>query len=131
MKREAIVVSLSGRDTAVVSVTRQSMCGETCGVCRGCLHPLETIETEALNEIGALPGDRVEITSSSAQSLKIAALVYFVPLLLFIIGYIIHPLVGALALIGGFFAAFYTNRRIAASGGVKVVITAYAEGSIS
>jgi sigma-E factor negative regulatory protein RseC len=126
--REAVVVRLTGPGAAVIRVTRGSMCGEQCGTCGGCLHPNETIETAAVNEIGAHPGDRVIIRSSSVEALKVAALIYIVPIVLFVAGYFIHPLAGAVGLIAGFFCAFAVNRRAAKSGSMKPVICGWAGG---
>jgi positive regulator of sigma E activity len=48
------------------------------------------IEIEALNEIGAAPGDRVELQLKSNTSvMKASALLYFIPTVMFVVGIVL------------------------------------------
>lgn len=89
--------------TAQVACLRQSACSGDCHKCSGCGAVEQTMIFTAQNPIGARPGDMVTVESATGPVLKAAAVLYLLPLVLFIAGYLIGMqwqlggLVGALA----------------------------------
>ena len=81
MKQEATVCGVE-KQWAVVEVTRRSACGGDCGSCKGCAHPEQIIRVRAGNEIGAQPGDRVQVETESREVFLSAAVAYILPLIL-------------------------------------------------
>ncbi len=74
--------------TAQVLRVRESACSGDCHQCAGCGAARETMLLTAQNPIGAKPGDQVVIEAASAQVLKAAVLLYILPVVLFIAGYL-------------------------------------------
>lgn len=68
---------------------RESACSGDCHKCSGCGAAQQTMILTAKNPIGAKPGDLVVLESESGPVLKAAVLLYLVPLVLFIIGYLL------------------------------------------
>ena len=136
MQQIGTVISIS--DThAQVEVRRMSACSrchkanpgtsvtdeaevltDVCGQCT--MFPTEpTLTVDAVNEIGALPGERVVLQSSTELILGYAAAVFFLPLLLaFLLGCIMSALLPASAWAPfagaaiGFAAAFFIDRAV-------------------
>jgi len=75
--------------TAKGVLVRQSACSGDCHKCSGCGAVQQTMLLEVRNPIGARPGDLVVIESASAPVLRGAAILYLLPLALFIAGYLI------------------------------------------
>lgn len=94
MTQDAIVIKLLPRNMAEVAVTRTTACGGNCGSCESCIFQSE-LRAVARNLIEAKPGQRVVIESRSGLIFKAAALVYVMPLLLFLLGYAVAALLGA------------------------------------
>ena len=90
MQQEATVKKTEG-GMALIEVRRRTACGHDCDQCHGCPHPEETITVSAVNDAGAAAGDTVMVESSSAQVLRLAALVYVMPILLMAAGYLAVP----------------------------------------
>ena len=90
MKQIATVLRLIDPDTAEVAVVRQSACAHDCSECAGCGAKPTSITVQAACEVSVAPGDQVELYSDN-RVLGYAALVYLVPLVLFLIGYIAVP----------------------------------------
>lgn len=90
MKQIATVVRMIGQDMAEVTTVRQSACAHNCADCAGCGTQPVSITVYAKCSFGVLPGDKVEIYSDN-RVLGYAALVYLVPLALFLAGYIAVP----------------------------------------
>lgn len=88
MTQFAVIKRLTSVDKAEVEVLRGTACGDNCGSCEAC-HYTSKIRVEATNDIGAQPGDRVEIEARTSRILGAAVLVYVVPFVLFFIGYAI------------------------------------------
>ena len=82
MTQFAVIKRLTSVDKAEVEVLRGTACGDNCGSCEAC-HYTSKIRVEATNDIGAQPGDRVEIEARTSRILGAAVLV------LFFIGYAI------------------------------------------
>ena len=94
MTQDAIVVKILPNSMAEVVVTRSTACGSTCGNCESCIFQSE-LKTLARNSIGAKPGQKVVISSSSRRIFSAAALVYIMPLLFFLVGFAVSSLLGA------------------------------------
>ena len=73
--QEGVVIAVSGK-MAKVKVARHSSC-ESCGSCPG---NAATV-VDAVNEIGAEPGQRVVLEVKQANMLKAAFVVYMLPLI--------------------------------------------------
>ena len=89
MQQRVKVVSCEPNGMARVSVLRQSACSGDCHKCAGCGAAEQTMLFTAVNAIGARPGDLVTVESASGPVLKAAAILYMVPLVLFIAGYLL------------------------------------------
>ena len=87
MKQIATVTQVLGGGLAQVSVVRRSACAHDCENCSGCGAKTTNVTVCAKCEIPVAPGDMVELYSDN-RVLGYAALVYLVPLILFIAGYI-------------------------------------------
>lgn len=68
---------------------RESACSGDCHKCSGCGAAKQTVLFTAHNPIGAQPGDSVVVESDTAAVLKGAALLYVLPLVTFLAGYIL------------------------------------------
>ena len=94
MTQDAIVVKLLPNSMAEVVVTRSTACGNNCGSCESCIFQSE-LKTLAKNNIGAKPGQKVVIASSSKKIFSAALLVYIMPLLFFLVGFAVSSALGA------------------------------------
>ena len=105
MQQLVKVISCKENGTAQVACLRQSACSGDCHKCSGCGAVEQTMIFTAQNPIGAKPGDMVTVESATGPVLQAAAMLYLLPLVLFIAGYIIGMqwglggLVGALAFV--------------------------------
>ena len=88
MTQIATVTEILSPGVAMVRVSRQTACGHDCENCGGCGAQGSTVTVKARCSLSVAPGDLVELTSGN-QVLLIAALVYLVPILLFLLGYMI------------------------------------------
>lgn len=117
MRQQVKVESLVG-DRAVVSLRRESACSGDCHKCSGCGAVSQSIQVTADNLIGARPGERVWIESSSATVLLGACTVYVLPLVGFLAGYFLGSIWDRIALcaLGGFLLgwipAFLLNKHL-------------------
>lgn len=93
MTQEAVVTRLLPGGMAEVAVKRTTACGGNCGSCESCVFQNE-LKTAAKNPIEAQPGQKVLIESQSAKVFKAAFLVYVLPLLLFMAGYLAAAALG-------------------------------------
>ena len=87
--------------TAQVILIRQSACSGDCHKCSGCGAAQETLLLDAHNPIGAQPGDLVNIEAKSGPVLAAAAVMYILPLVLFLTGFAIGSVWNLGALVGG------------------------------
>ncbi len=94
MTQEAVVTKLLPNQMAEVAVARTTACGGSCGSCESCIFQGE-IKAVARNLIDARPGQKVVIASKSSSVFGAAALVYVMPIVLFILGYALAYLLGA------------------------------------
>jgi len=72
---------------ARISVPRKSACGHDCEECAGCGMTGAAIKAKAKNLAGAQPGQKVIVESSTKKLLGVVALVYMLPVILFLLGY--------------------------------------------
>lgn len=117
---------------AVISVPRKSACGHDCEECAGCGVSGFAVEAKAVNTIGAEPGQKVVVESSTKKMLGIVALVYATPVALFLLGYLAAFFLGGsvavqytAAVIGfivGILAAVWYDRHVKAKGGLSFQI---------
>lgn len=89
MVQTAIVKRIVSADVAEISLMRQLECGLSCKSCEGCPQkPKDEIFALADNTVGAAVGSVVEVESNSGNAIGIAALVYLVPIIGLILGYL-------------------------------------------
>ena len=69
--------------TATVMHIRESACSGDCHKCSGCGAAKEAILLEAVNPIGAKPGDLVTVEAATGPVLKAALVMYMVPMVPF------------------------------------------------
>ena len=128
MTQIATVDRIIDSNYAIISVPRKTACGHDCEECAGCGVTGAAVKAKALNPIGARPGQKVVVESSTQKMLGIVTFVYMVPVALFILGYVLTLLLGASVawqyavaiagfLLGIVFAILY-DRRLKASGGL-------------
>ena len=106
--------------TAQVLCIRESACSGDCHKCSGCGAATETLVLTVKNPVGAKEGDLVVIQSASGPVLAAAAMVYMVPLVLFIGGYLLGenlwgagPLAGVIAFVLSIVSAVLYDRLVA------------------
>lgn len=132
MNQIATVERIIDTDHAEISVPRKSACGHDCEECAGCGVSGAAVHAKAANPIGALPGQKVVVESSTQKMLGIVAFVYLIPVALFLAGYLLAALVTvsvavqytiaiAAFLAGIGFAVLY-DRRLKARGGISFTI---------
>ncbi len=123
MIQTAIVKRIISPNVAEVSLMRQLECGLSCKSCEGCPQkPRDEIMAMAENAVEARVGDVVEVESNSGNTIGIAALVYLVPCIFLVLGYLLGAWIGLgegacvlLAFLGlfvGFVPALLLNRAI-------------------
>lgn len=88
MTQDAVVTKVFPNGMAEVIVARGTACGSNCGNCESCVFQNE-IKAFAKNSVHAKPGEKVVIESLSSRIFGAAFIVYIVPMLVFVIGYII------------------------------------------
>lgn len=89
MQQRVKVLSCGTDGTAQVAYLRQSACSGDCHKCAGCGAVQQTMIVTARNPIGARPGDLVTIESETGPVLTAAAVLYLLPLVLFVAGYLV------------------------------------------
>lgn len=132
MTQIATVERILDESHAEISVPRKSACGHDCEECAGCGVTGAAVKARAVNPIGARPGQKVVVESSTKKMLRIVALVYLIPVVLFLAGYLLMvaftasvPLqyLGAVAgFAAGILMAVAYDRRMKARGGLSFTI---------
>ena len=89
MTQIATVEENLGGGYAKISVPRKSACGHECEECQGCGMTGAPIFATAKNPVDAQPGQKVVVESSTKKMLGVAVLVYMLPVVLFLLGYIL------------------------------------------
>lgn len=85
MRETGIVKSVDG-EFCTCATRRKSACGDNCSTCKAVCSSREHIFT-AKNTIGAKEDDTVIIEMPTSSVLKLAFLVYILPLLAFLLGF--------------------------------------------
>lgn len=118
--------------TARVVLIRQSACSGDCHKCSGCGAAQETLVLTAKNPIGAKEGDLVVIESASGPVLAGAAILYMLPLVLFIGLYLLGerlwgkgPLLGGIGFVLGILGAVAYDRLVSKKKKTEYTITRY------
>ena len=91
MEQQAQVIRIVSDTVARVAVKRKSACSGDCHTCHGCPHPDEIVMVDADNFVGAQTGDNVIVRSDTGRVLKLAAMLYLMPMVLFFLGYFLIP----------------------------------------
>ena len=87
MTQIATVERILDSNHALISVPRKSACGHDCEECAGCGVSGAAVKARAVNPIGALPGQKVVVESSTGKIFGVVVLVYVLPVVLFLLGY--------------------------------------------
>ena len=132
MTQIATVERILDAGHAEISVPRKSACGHDCEECAGCGVTGAAVHARALNPIGARPGQKVVVQSDTNKMLRIVALGYLTPVLLFLAGYFITMAVTSSAAIqylaagtgfaAGILLAVFYDRRLRQRGGLSFQI---------
>lgn len=84
MEKIGLVKSIEGSE-AIVEIRRASACGENCASCKGGCTPT-AIYVRVNNHLNASIGQYVKLHSENKRVMKVAFLVYIIPLLSMIVG---------------------------------------------
>ena len=131
MTQIATVERIINSDYAEISVPRKSACGHDCEECAGCGVTGTAVHAKASNPIGAQPGQKVVVESSTKKMLHIVALVYLTPVVLFLLGYLLTISLESVALrytaavagfLVGILAAVAYDRKLRSQGGLNFTI---------
>ena len=114
--------------TALVVYIRESACSGDCHKCSGCGAARETITLTAANPIGAGVGEVVIVRSESAPVLRSAAVLYVLPLVLFLLGCLIarSGWGGCVGFLAGIGAVVAYDRLVVSKEKTVYTITGYA-----
>ena len=88
MQQRVKIIRCNEDGTAQVACLRQSACSGDCHKCSGCGAVEQTMVFTARNPIGAKAGELVIVESETGPVLKAAAVLYLLPLILFIAAYL-------------------------------------------
>ena len=132
MTQIATVEQIIDAAHAVISVPRKSACGHDCEERAGCGVTGSAVKAKAANPIGARPGEKVVVESSTQKMLRIVALVYATPVVMFLLGYLgafflgvpvaVQYTAAIVGFISGIAAAICYDRRLKAKGGLSFTI---------
>lgn len=132
MEQLVRVQSCSPDGSAQVLLIRESACSGDCHKCSGCGAAKETLLLTAQNPIGAKPGDMVVIHSRSGPVLAAAAMLYLLPLVLFLTLYLVGehlwgrgPLMSAVGFALGIVGAVMYDRLVAKKKKAEYTIIRY------
>lgn len=119
MEQQAQVIRIVNENIARVAVKRKSACSGDCHTCHGCPHPDEIVMVDADNLVGAQKGDDVIVRSDTGRVLKLAAMLYLMPMVLFFVGYFAMPggegprvIRGVAAFVVGILICMYVSRSM-------------------
>lgn len=131
MTQIATVENLLAGGYATISVPRKSACGHDCEECAGCGVTGAAVRARAANPIGAQPGQKVVVQSDTQKMLGIVAMVYLIPVVLFLLGYLgtmllVSPsaagIAGGVGFAAGIGIAVLYDRRLRRQGGLRFTI---------
>lgn len=123
MTQNAIVKECVSPGVVRVSLKRQLACGSGCPSCKGCVSmPTEEIFALAQDNIGLKVGEWAEVETNAASSVAISLMVYFLPCLTMLLGYVLGETLGmgealslipaALGVVVGFIPAKTIDKKI-------------------
>lgn len=134
MEQLVRVIARNDDGTARVAHVRESACSGDCHKCSGCGAAQETLILTARNPIDAPVGAMVVIHSESGPVLAAAAMLYMMPLGLFILGYLLGSvlwqrggLMGILAFGFGIAGAVLYDRKVMKKKETVYTITGYGQ----
>lgn len=117
--------------TAEVKRIREDNCTGDCGLCSGCG---EEASFAVYNDIGAQPGDRVVLHPDGKVARKTAAMLYTIPVVLLLIGYLLGEhflekgiLFGLIGAVAGLWAVMMLDRKLTKENPITYHITGFAE----
>lgn len=133
MRQQAVVTRVLLNGMAEIEVARASACGHDCSKCGGCGTAVQQrIRAIARNEARAQLGDIVTIEGDTKKVFGAAAMVYILPLVLFLAVYAMArvggladsmaALVGASGFVAGILCAMGYNRYVQRTGNIRFVI---------
>ena len=122
--------------TAQVICIRESACSGDCHKCSGCGAVKQSMIFRAVNAIGAKPGQMVTVTAESAPVLRAAVVLYLLPVLLFIVLFLLGAklwdagaLCGGIGFLAGIVFAVVYDRLVLKKRDTVYTITGYAGSS--
>ena len=135
MTQNATVRRVLPRHRVELAIQRESACGHDCSSCGGCsMGEKREVVVLADDPCGAKPGDVVTVESSTGAMMKIAAIVYGLPVVLFFALYLLLSAVNAgetvstagavIGFAAGILVAILCNRREKRKGTVRFTVTA-------
>jgi sigma-E factor negative regulatory protein RseC len=130
MTQIATVEKILDTAYAEISVPRKSACGHDCEECAGCGVTGSAVHAKARNSIGAEPGQKVVVESNTKNMMGIIALVYLVPITLFLLGYFLtgalpettRYLIAGVAFFAGIVPSVLYDRHLRRQGGLIFTI---------
>lgn len=137
MSQNALVKKIVGEHTVQVSLMRQMECGLSCMGSGGCDHcgmkPQEELLALADDPLGVAPGEFVEVDSKAGSAAGISVLVFVLPCVTMMLGYVLgtsllslgegQALLTALAgLAAGFLPAWLYNRMLGKKRGTEFTV---------
>lgn len=133
MSQNAVVKEHISPGVVQVSLMREMECGNGCKHCDICLSkPPEDILTTAVDDIGVAVGDWVEVELNGTTAITAALLVYLIPCITLLLGYMLGEWIGlsvvsclllsAMGLVVGFLPARLVNRKIQKNDAPEFVI---------
>jgi len=134
MTQVATIEKLLDADHAQIAVARKSACGHDCEECAGCGVSGAPVYARASNPIGAQPGQKVVVESSTKHLMGIVLLVYMVPVVLFFLGYFLTASIfstavqyttAAIAFGLGLIPAVLYDRHLRRQGGLDFTIVRF------
>lgn len=110
MVQNAIVKRIVSPGVVEISLMRQLECGLSCKSCEGCPQkPKDEILALASDPVGVYPSDIVEVESNAGSAIGIAALVYLLPCVTLVLGYLLCSVLHlseGLCVLGAFVGVF-------------------------
>ena len=133
MEQTVKVRNILENGMAEVIRIRESACSGDCHKCSGCGAQSETMVLTVHNPIGAKAGDMVVIESATGPVLKAAAMLYILPVVLFLLGYLVGenlwalgPVFGILGIVLGLVLVKLYDRHLQKKKDPIYTITGYA-----
>lgn len=133
MEQTVKVRNILENGMAEVIRIRESACSGDCHKCSGCGAQSETMILTVHNPIGAKAGDMVVIESATGPVLKAAAMLYILPVVLFLLGYLVGenlwalgPVFGILGIVLGLVLVKLYDRHLQKKKDPIYTITGYA-----